>query len=738
MSAVDAIGARLRRAAGPPEESVAMRVVVAAAVEIAILAVVAQGGVNGTAAFLPLVMAPIGYLFSHKQRHRSNITTKVLLSVGLLAAFVAFLQSVKLAGSVDQARVPLASLFLWVQVLHAFDVPRRRDLSFSMISSVILMSEAGALSLSSSFALFVLPWAIMAGGWLFLSSRPKAGTMSEPVAIRRRSPARGRLAGSVRSAAWAGSAVLLASVVVFMGIPRLPGTLVRSLPFSLGGSAASVSDFAGGVENPSLPSQRGDGVVNFAPNAYPGFSDVVDLRARGHLSDQIALRVRAPQAALWRAEAFDTFDGTQWTISDRTTESMVTRWGDAPNAVVLPADLSGTIGPVPTVRVTQTFYIDTPQPNVLFAAAVPEQIYFPSGGLQADRFGSIRSPVLLDSGLVYSVVSEIPVTDARTLRLTNPQDMSSVGANYTQLPSELPKRVGELARSITAGLTNEYDRVQAVQSWIDRNTVYNLDVPRDPPGVDAVDHFLFVTRTGFCEQIASSLAIMLRTIGIPTRLVTGYGPGERNPLTGYFEVKQSDAHAWVEVYYPGIGWVPYDPTFGVPEAAPHPSSRFIGGEVLAAVGRFLSTAVPQPVKDLFRNAAHGIGVVWGGLRGVRSILILGVLGPLVWALLRRRRRSRLPTQTLALGAYLDLTRVLASRGHPMMEHATPREYLRRVSADPAIERAVVSEAEVVVATLERDRFSGRPAADADLARSLAAVTRVRDLAARTWVTTRPR
>ena len=730
-STPDAITARWRRAAGPPEESVAMRVVVAAAVEIAILAVVAQGGVNGSAAVLPLVMAPVGYLFSHKQRHHSNITTKVLLSVGLLAAFVAFLQSVKLAGSVDQARVPLASLFLWVQVLHAFDVPRRRDLSFSMISSVILMAEAGALSLSSSFALFVLPWAILAGGWLFLSSRPKAGTVAEPVAVRRQSTGRGGFGAPVRSAAWAGSAVLLASAVVFMGIPRLPGTLVRSLPFSLGGSAANVADFAGGVENPSLPSQSGDGVVDFAPDAYPGFSDVVDLRARGHLSSQVAFRVRAPQAALWRAEAFDTFNGTQWTISDHTTEPLVTQWGEAPNAVVLPSDLAGTIGPVPTVHVTQTFYIDTPQPNVLFAAAVPEQIYFPAGGLQADHFGSIRSPVLLDSGLIYSVVSEIPVTDARTLRLANPQDMSSVNPDYLQLPSELPTRVGDLTRSITAGLTTEYDRVQAVQSWIHRNTKYDLDVPRDPAGVDAVDHFLFVTRTGFCEQIASSLAVMLRTIGIPTRLVTGYGPGERNPLTGYFEVRQSDAHAWVEVYYPGVGWVPYDPTFGVPEAAPHPSSRFIGGEVLAAVGRFLATAVPQPVKDLLRNAGHGIGVVWAGLHGIGTPLIIGVLALLLWALVvRRRRRSRLPTQPLALGAYLDLTRVLASRGHPLVEHVTPREYLRRVSADPAIERAVVAEAEVVVATLERDRFSGRPAADADLARSRAAVTRVRDLVAR--------
>ena len=198
-----------------------------------------------------------------------------------------------------------------------------------------------------------------------------------------------------------------------------------------------------------------------------------------------------------------------------------------------------------------------------------------------------------------------------------------IDPTYLQLPPDLPARVGALARRITAGITTQYDRVEAVQSWIRANTKYDLDVPRDPVGVDAVDHFLFVTRTGFCEQIATSLAVMLRTLGIQTRLVTGYGPGERNPLTGYFEVKQSDAHAWVEVFYPGIGWVPYDPTFGVPEAAPHGSSRFIGGEVLRGDG-----AVPV-------ERHPGLGEAAGARRRSRGRRGVGRAGARV-----ARRRSR--------------------------------------------------------------------------------------------------
>ena len=539
-----------------------MRVVVGAAVEVAILAVVAQGGVNGSAAILPLTLAPVGYVFSYRQRHRSNITTKVLLSVGLLAAFAAFMQSVQLAGSVDQARVPLASLFLWVQVLHAFDVPRRRDLSFSMVSSVILMAEAGALSLSSSFGLFLVPVGGADRG-VALPLEPAADRRDGGARVDPASSVRRRRAGaSVRGAAWAGPSPCSRARSCSWASRDSRARSSGRCRSRWADAASTVANFAGGVENPSLPAESGDGVVDFAPDAYPGFSDVVDLRARGHLSDEVAFRVRTPQAALWRAEAFDTFDGTTWTISDRTTEPL--QPGDAPNSVELPARVTGVIGPVPTARITQTFYIDTQQPNVLFAAAVPSQVYFPAGGLMVDRYGSIRSPILLDEGLVYSVVSDVPVTEPRILRWAQPAEPAVTIPRTCSFRRTSP--AGGRAGSSHHGATpTQYDRVAAVQSWIRANTRYDLDVPRDPVGVDAVDHFLFVTRTGFCEQIATSLAIMLRTLGIQTRLVTGYGPGERNPLTGYFEVRQSDAHAWVEVFYPGIGWVPYDPTFGVPE-----------------------------------------------------------------------------------------------------------------------------------------------------------------------------
>jgi transglutaminase-like putative cysteine protease len=103
-----------------------------------------------------------------------------------------------------------------------------------------------------------------------------------------------------------------------------------------------------------------------------------------------------------------------------------------------------------------------------------------------------------------------------------------------------------------------------------------LDISRDPPQVDPVDYFVFERDEGFCEQIAATMALMLRAAGVPTRLVTGFGEGTRNLFTGYWEVNNNDAHAWVEVLYPGYGWVPYDPTFGVPDGGAASTTFMLG------------------------------------------------------------------------------------------------------------------------------------------------------------------
>src|SRR5439155_11880883 len=140
-----------------------------------------------------------------------------------------FLSSARYATSVDDARAGLASLFLWVQVIHGFDLPRRRDLSFSLAASTALMAEAGSLSLSSSYLLFLVPYAILGATWLWLSSRPPS--MSAKVS--------GRVVGGPRSSAvpirhvaTVATAGILLSTAVFLAVPHLQGAQVVAPPFS--------------------------------------------------------------------------------------------------------------------------------------------------------------------------------------------------------------------------------------------------------------------------------------------------------------------------------------------------------------------------------------------------------------------------------------------------------------------------------------------------------------------------
>jgi hypothetical protein len=148
---------------------------------------------------------------------------------------------------------------------------------------------------------------------------------------------------------------------------------------------------------------------------------------------------------------------------------------------------------------------------------------------------------------------------------------ASVQQEDLQLPHPY-LRVQALAESVTAQDHDTYERVQSLISWIGRHTRYSLDIPPLPPGADTVDEFLFGNRIGFCEQISTSLTVMLRSLGIPAREAVGYVPGSYDPITDLYQVHADDAHAWVQVWFPGYGWQDFDPTASVPSANPAPGS----------------------------------------------------------------------------------------------------------------------------------------------------------------------
>jgi hypothetical protein len=134
-------------------------------------------------------------------------------------------------------------------------------------------------------------------------------------------------------------------------------------------------------------------------------------------------------------------------------------------------------------------------------------------------------------------------------------------------------------------MTTDYDRVLAIEQYLKRTYTYTLEPPLLPPDYDAADFFLFDARSGYCEQFANAMAVMLRTLRIPARIAVGYAPGEFDPKTNEFVVRELDAHAWVEVFFPQYGWIPFDPTGGVEPEQPGFSLR----KVWNAFVRFLNS-----------------------------------------------------------------------------------------------------------------------------------------------------
>ena len=172
---------------------------------------------------------------------------------------------------------------------------------------------------------------------------------------------------------------------------------------------------------------------------------------------------------------------------------------------------------------------------------------------------SVASVPVNDSYTVTSLVSEATDVD---LRDAGTQYEDWVTARYLSLPATVPARVRALARQIIAqaGATNPYDEAKAIESYLRLNYKYTVTIAQPPSGMDRVDWFLFQSKEGYCEYYAGAMVVMLRSLGVPTRMASGYAPGTYDEATESFVVKESSAHTWPEVYFPGYGWVEFEPT----------------------------------------------------------------------------------------------------------------------------------------------------------------------------------
>jgi transglutaminase-like putative cysteine protease len=549
---------------------------------------------------------------------------RILVGVGALGAFAIVVAAAgELSGLVSILRGPLPQALVILIVLHGFECRDRRTIRVSLSISAIVLMYASGLRVDGSLGWWLVGWAIA-----FVVAMSKLSGPTRAGARWRDRTVSGVSARSwaLRGAAVGVGGVCTLGVLVFVPVPDGPAqlTLPTLIEDAAGvpsqgaivGPDGELRDSVDGSDDPDGRAPAGQA------GGYVGFSQSMDTSVRGALSDEIVMRVRAPEPAFWRGQTFARFDGRRWHADD---DIGTPRLG--PN-IEIPPPLGDTpvVDDVAVDRFVQTYHLETDMPNVVFHASRPSLVVIDTD-VWTRPDGALRATTVLPKGSVYTVVSNRVRVDGALLARQGliGQGMTPLGqqvfARYLEIPESTTPETIALASELAAGRTSTYDVVLAYEAWLSQNVEYDLNAPLPEPGEDAVHDFLFDSRLGFCEQIASALAVMLRTQGVPARIATGYVAGERDGLTGVFEVRASDAHAWVEVWFPETGWQAFDPTAAVPLSA---------DAQIGSVGADVARALAGYVGD---NPSRLVLVIGEGLAALVALRLARVA-------VARRRRGR--------------------------------------------------------------------------------------------------
>ena len=472
----------------------------------------------------------------------------------------------------------------------------------------------------------------------------------------------------------------------------------------------------------------GGGQSNLATSS--GFSDVVKLGGIGKIqqNDAVVMRVRSdgntrPADGMYlRGVALDTFSNSTWSKSRRFSSEPYVR-GDRD---VIQFDFATGRDTL----IAQTIYLEPLDSPVLFGMprVVAVQGNFPV--LNRDGYGSI-SFQRSDDRVSYRVFSDVSQPSREILKTDNGAYRAE-DSNYLQLPEDLDGRISGMAASVIAGKANRYDKAVAIERFLQTSFGYTLD--QKAGGDQPLSDFLFNVKEGHCEYFATAMTVMLRTQGIAARVVNGFSGGEYNDTADVTIVRQRNAHAWVEVYFPReAAWVTFDPTpfAGQPQAGS--SSGMMSGlsKYIEAVEMFwiqyfvaydnqeqasIARSVRRGFSDYQSTASEGfvraqqmIAEWWAEVRGDKGAsssaaaigtalayaigaVVLIVMG--FW-LVRRisqlrlwaRLRSRLSVkhERSIVDFYEKMIAILADQGLTRQPYQTPLEFAHATGRPEALE-----------------------------------------------------
>lgn len=680
------------------EDSLGLRILVQALVLVGIMATDVAASTWNSLWAVPLSV--MGATWSWHSRRQRNILAKFGIALGMLVVLALFLG--RLVSQENDSRILLAELLIQLQVLHTFDLPRRKDLGYSAIIGLVLLSVAATLSQTTTFGGFLLVFLAIALPVLVLDYRSRLGLVTWEFRRQWRS-----LDLAPKRLATLLLVVTSLGLLIFALIPRLPGYQLRAFPVS--GQIEFEGEFdASEVVNPGYLRSGSEGngtergwnegegaeTVVLNPRFYYGFNSEINQNLGGVLEPEVVMRVRSQAPGFWQVLAFDQYTGQGWRIS-RNEEAEIIKRSRWFYRFLVPRLFSAGN----TKEVVQTYSITAEFSNLIPALPQAKEIYFPTREIAIDPEGSLRSPVALFDGLTYTVVSQVPYRDRALLRTAPQQYPPNIRQFYLDVPEPILARVRQQAQTLLATanrpLSDPYEQALFLAQALKQRYTLQPDLPPLQPGEDLVEAFLFKFGGGYPDHFSTTLTLMLRSLGIPARLAAGFAPGQFNPFTGLYVVKNTDAYALTEVFFPGYGWFAFDP---IPGHDLFPPSVEVDQtfSVLQQFWNWVAGWLPSPVAGLLNGVftflvaslAQLFQFLSGGWSGFfRSLFLftgLGLSGWLVWQGWRTWRYRRWLSQLSPMERlYQQMLSWLSSRGWQKRPEQTPLEYAQQVRQQEA-------------------------------------------------------
>jgi len=471
------------------------------------------------------------------------------------------------SGFVDRMLTATIHLVLFTTVVKVFSARTYRDYAYLAALSFLMMLAGAILTVSTNYLAGLALYVLFATSTFISYEVKRSGEAARQPSASAARPRRG-----------------VATTGVKLGVRTRRGAFERALALTTLSLALGIAVMAT-VLFFVIPRYRTGYLsgLGMEPQNLTGFSDQVNLGDIGRVkrSSVVVMRVmvegnpRQFEGIKWRGLGLTHFDGRHWYTGSVAIFQLSPV---APEHFAIPPAEGWQRRPQRLLR--YRVFLSPVATDVLFAAATPRELTGPLRFVAVDQTGSLHGfrPAM---PLNYEVVSATGLPAPADLRGASTDYPREVRELYLELP-QLDPRIAALARSITAHAADNYDRALALENYLRHNFTYTLD----PAGIraeDPVPSFLFESKQGYCEYFAAAMALMLRTLEIPSRLVNGFQTGTYNRVGGDFVVRARDAHTWVEAYFPAYGWIPFDPTPADPNAL---SSEGLFDDYLDALSLF--------------------------------------------------------------------------------------------------------------------------------------------------------